>query len=340
MTTQTKAASMATTATILALVVLGATQKVSQAATPTATPRPTSTLAPKATTRPTSTPSAAQITATARAASVKVTATAKAIVAQATAQARATSIALFAGYLPIGRQELVSYAEEHVDETVTFNARIFNIVKDDETTMQVNYAGSSDAIYVETLGSIEGVYEGTNVIIYGKVNGTKCFENTLGNQVCQPHITNAVYLTGLDSDMRVALATAQVEAGKNLRQLQAERAADVAAAKATVAAIASEYGTLPWRELVTYASKHGGEKLRVSGRIFNIVPGSSTQLQMFIAGTTEAVYVEMEDPFSGLYEDTNITVYGEVLDEGFHCFENSSGGQVCQPALVHAFYTK
>jgi len=298
-------------------------------ATPTPARKATTTLSQKTPIPVTKTPSPAQVTATARAE-----------IALATQEARNSSIAFFAEYLPITRQELVSYAEEHVGEKVLFAARVFNIVKGNNTTIQVDYAGSNDGIYVETLAAIEGVYEGTSLTIYGEVAGTKCFENTMGNEICNPHITNAVYVTKLDPILRAAQATAQVEANKAAQERKAIRATAAAEAKATVVAISAEYETIPWRELVNYAERHAGEKVKVSGRIFNIVPGSDTQLQITIAGTSESMFIEMKDSFSGLYENTNITVYGEIYEKGYYCFENSMGSQVCQPALVNAFYTQ
>ncbi len=297
--------------------------------TPPPAKKATATLVQKTPIPATKTPSPAQVTATA-----------KAEIAIATQEARNESIAFFAEYLPITRQEIVSYAEEHVGEKVMFAARVFNIVKDDDSTIQVFYAGSSDGIYVETADPVEGIYEDTSLTIYGTVEGTKCFKNTQDTDVCHPHITHAAYFTKPDPILRAAQATAQVEANKAAQERRSARATAAAEAKATVAAIAAEYKSIPWRELVNYAERHAGEKVKVSGRIFNIVPGSDTQLQMNIAGTSEAIYVEMEDSFSGLYEGTNITVYGEIYDDGYYCFENSMGSQVCQPALVNAFYTQ
>jgi uncharacterized secreted protein with C-terminal beta-propeller domain len=107
--------------------------------------------------------------------------------------------------------------------------------------------------------------------------------------------------------------------------------AEVKAAQATKIA---EYQTIPWKELITYPEKYTGQKVKVSGQIFNI--NGDTELQMWI-GNMEAIYVVMAEPFSGIYQDSWIIVYGTV--QGQNCGTNAFGGQVCQPLLNDAFYT-
>uniref|UniRef100_A0A6H1ZE73 Uncharacterized protein n=1 Tax=viral metagenome TaxID=1070528 RepID=A0A6H1ZE73_9ZZZZ len=98
----------------------------------------------------------------------------------------------------------------------------------------------------------------------------------------------------------------------------------------------AQYKDIYWKELVSYAEQHVGEKVKIRIRIFNIV--SQRELQGYFAGTYEAVYVVMNASFSGLYEDNSITVYGIV--KGNYCFNNALGAQVCQPMLSEAFYEK
>lgn len=98
----------------------------------------------------------------------------------------------------------------------------------------------------------------------------------------------------------------------------------------------ASYGTIDWRELTTYPNNHIGEKVRVSGNVFNIVSG--TRFQMWISGTQEAVVVDYIIGFDDLFENTSVVVYGEV--KGTECFTNQLGGQVCQPWLSAQFYTK
>lgn len=114
--------------------------------------------------------------------------------------------------------------------------------------------------------------------------------------------------------------------------LAAYRAATAQAISAQATKIA-EYVVLPWQELANYADKYTGQKVKVSGQVFNI--NNDTELQMWF-GSREAIYVVMAEPFSGIYEDSWIIVYGTV--QGENCGTNAFGGEVCQPLLVDAFY--
>lgn len=98
----------------------------------------------------------------------------------------------------------------------------------------------------------------------------------------------------------------------------------------------ASYQSIDWRELTTYPDNHTGEFVRISGRVFNVVDNET--IQLFISGTQEGVYISMRDPFTGLYANDTITVYGMVF--GAKCFTNTLGGQVCQPYLIDAFYQK
>ena len=106
--------------------------------------------------------------------------------------------------------------------------------------------------------------------------------------------------------------------------------------KAFQATRIAQYKYIDWRELKSYADNHKGEKVKISIRIFNIV--STSELQGYFAGTYEAVYVSMGYPFSELYENDSITVYGTV--GGNYCFTNALNANICQPILTDAFYTK
>lgn len=70
------------------------------------------------------------------------------------------------------------------------------------------------------------------------------------------------------------------------------------------------------------------------GRIFNI---DDNVVQIYVRNY-DAVYIEMEDPVSDIYEDDYITVYGVVY--GSFCFTNTLGNQVCQPGIYRAWYIK
>jgi hypothetical protein len=107
-------------------------------------------------------------------------------------------------------------------------------------------------------------------------------------------------------------------------------------AKAATATLLAQYTAIDWRELNTYPDNHIGELVKVKIKIFNII--SSTQLQGWFDRTYEAIFVVMREPFSGIYEDDAITVYGIV--QGKHCSTNAFGGEVCQPLLIDAFWER
>jgi hypothetical protein len=145
-----------------------------------------------------------------------------------------------------------------------------------------------------------------------------------------PSLTRSLTPTHLPPGTRTALAVQQ------MRTLTAGYYATRQAATATQSARMAAYQDIYWQELISYADQHIGEKIKVRIRVFNIV--STAELQGYIAGTYDAIYVVMGKDFSGIYEDDSITVYGIVV--GNYCFENTYGSQICQPQLNHAFYTK
>lgn len=98
----------------------------------------------------------------------------------------------------------------------------------------------------------------------------------------------------------------------------------------------AEYLDIYFQELVSYAEKHKGEKVKIHIRIFNIV--GDRELQGYFGGTYDAVYVQMKTSFSSIYENDSITVYGVV--GGDYCFQNAYDATICQPIIEQAFYTK
>ncbi len=137
----------------------------------------------------------------------------------------------------------------------------------------------------------------------------------------------------------VALAAARTEvafratATRQALNLQRTLSAEATAARVTLVA---QYVAIDYRELVNYADAHVGEKVWIRGRVFNI--NSNTELQMYFAGTYDAAYVVMEEPFSGIYENDVITVYGTV--QGKNCGTNSFGAEICQPLISDGFYSR
>jgi len=103
---------------------------------------------------------------------------------------------------------------------------------------------------------------------------------------------------------------------------------------ATATEIAS-YEEIYWKDLATYPNNYIGKKVVVRGRVFNIL---NRVIQIYFAGTYEALYATLSKPASGIYEDNSITVYGVV--SGKECFENAYGAEICQPALEDAWFTK
>lgn len=114
-----------------------------------------------------------------------------------------------------------------------------------------------------------------------------------------------------------------------------QRTATAQAISAHATEIAA-YADIYWQELVNYADQHIGELVKIRIRVFNII--SDRELQGYIAGTYEAVYIQMREPFSGIYDNTALTVYGMV--SGTQCGTNAYGGTICQPLIIDAFYVK
>jgi hypothetical protein len=59
---------------------------------------------------------------------------------------------------------------------------------------------------------------------------------------------------------------------------------------------------------------------------------------MYLGWSYDAVYVVMRSPFSNIYEDDWIVVYGTI--DGENCGTNAFGAEICQPLLIDAFYEK
>lgn len=116
--------------------------------------------------------------------------------------------------------------------------------------------------------------------------------------------------------------------------INSARTATSQSRSATATEIAS-YTEIYWKDLITYPNNYIGQKVKINGQVFNI--NGDQELQMWV-GNYEAIYVVMKDPFSDLYKDSWISVYGTVAGE--NCGTNALGGSVCQPLLINAFYIK
>jgi uncharacterized membrane protein YcgQ (UPF0703/DUF1980 family) len=276
-------------------------------------------------------------TATANAANILATRQAKADQATATMVAYSEAVAKLAEYMPLNLKELKDYADNHAGEKVFVSGRVFNIVPGESNAFQIFVAGTYDAILVQTLEPFSDLYEDDSVTVYGTVKGQYCFNNSQGNEVCQPNLYDAFYYKGQTPEMQAARSTAQVVAAQATRDAQNEQATAQAEQRATVQARIADYQSIQIRELITYPDKHKGEKVRVPGRVFNVL-GSDGVIQMYGTGTSDAIYVKMESSFSDLYDGDSITVYGVI--GGRECFTNKAGGEVCQPLIEDAFYAK
>jgi hypothetical protein len=145
--------------------------------------------------------------------------------------------------------------------------------------------------------------------------------------------------TPLPPGTQTALARFATQTAVSLHSTATRQAAN-ARGTATVqaywahATLIAQYTRIPARELITYPDSHTGERVVVQGWVFNV--NGNEELQMYVRGTYDAIYVVMASPFSDIYEDMSITVYGTVAGET--CFTNAYGAEVCQPLLVDAFY--
>jgi hypothetical protein len=108
----------------------------------------------------------------------------------ATAQVRNMTATFVGQYKTIDRRELLSYANRHIGERVVVQGVVFNIAGDNE--FQMYWAGTSDAIFVRTIGPLSGLYERDRVKVYGAIGGYEEFENSLGATITQPLLQGAI----------------------------------------------------------------------------------------------------------------------------------------------------
>jgi hypothetical protein len=138
----------------------------------------------------------------------------------------------------------------------------------------------------------------------------------------------------------MAKAASQTSVAANAtatRQAYYSQKTATSVAKTALATKIGQYKPISRQELVSYAKNHVGEKVYISGRVFNIV-SDSYSVQIYMGYSYDALYITMSSALSGLYEDNWITVYGTIL--GTYCFDNAYGAQICQPQIGDAFYTK
>lgn len=104
-----------------------------------------------------------------------------------------------------------------------------------------------------------------------------------------------------------------------------------------IPSLTDTYPTVPdVRELAIGRGFSAGDKLSVSGSVFNIeVDSDGTYMQIWVSapdGSTEPVMVYYEGDSAGVFEGTWVTAYGTYI--GPICGTNAYGGEICQPAIL------
>ena len=129
-------------------------------------------------------------------------------------------------------------------------------------------------------------------------------------------------------------STATADALAATRQAQSDERTATAVAKQATAEYLQGFVNIDYRELRDYPGSHVGEQVCVQGTIFNVNP--PTEVQMYFAGTYDAVYISFEEAYTGVYEDSYVKVCGLAADTV--SFKNASGNTVTQPHIMFAFF--
>ena len=171
----------------------------SDTATPTTVPSPTSTPRPSATSTATYLPEtatliSANMTSTEAASIVTATHEAYWQPFTATAEEKSAYATRIAQYGTISRNELVTYSDNHIGESIVVKGRVFNI--NNTTEIQIWLDLSYDPMFILFDEPISGVYEDDWITVYGIVSGEVCGTNAFGGQVCQPSLIADFYELG------------------------------------------------------------------------------------------------------------------------------------------------
>ena len=108
-------------------------------------------------------------------------------------------------------------------------------------------------------------------------------------------------------------------------------------AHGATATFVASYKSININELVSYADKHVGENVIVTGQVFNIINSQTLQIML---PTYDAVYVEL-DPSTTLdqvYKNDYVTIYGTVA--GYAEGTNLFGAGLREPELTNAVVLK
>ena len=129
-------------------------------------------------------------------------------------------------------------------------------------------------------------------------------------------------------------ATATADALAATRQAQSDARTATVVAKQATAEYLKGFVNIDYRELRDYPDSHTGEQVCVQGTVFNTNPPN--ELQMYFAGTYDAVYIEFENAYTGVYEDSYVKVCG--IAGGTVTGTNSLGNTISQPYIGLAFF--
>lgn len=90
-------------------------------------------------------------------------------------------------YSQIDDKELATYADRYTGRYIEISGRVFNVIGDNDFQMYLG-EDSYDAIYINTLSKLQGVYEKTNVKVQGMVYGFFTGKNMMNADIKQPLI--------------------------------------------------------------------------------------------------------------------------------------------------------
>ena len=95
--------------------------------------------------------------------------------------------------------------------------------------------------------------------------------------------------------------------------------------------------TISFKELDKNPDAHAGERVKLSGRVIQIMEGYGTDIRMDVNDNFgDTVYVTYDGTTSAL-EDSYITVYGEVY--GKYTYQSQAGWEITLP-LIQAKYVE
>lgn len=97
--------------------------------------------------------------------------------------------------------------------------------------------------------------------------------------------------------------------------------------------VRAQYQWVDTRDLVIRPGEFKGDKIAVSGSVFNIdVDGDLTAMQIWLDGGSEAAVIYYAGDSRGIYDGTWITVYG--TGDGTFEGTNAFGGTISQPVIA------